>query len=41
MAVSFQPSAVSFQPSAVSCQPHKTSNSLGFAERVFELTADG
>jgi hypothetical protein len=32
--------AVSFQLSAVSCQPHKTSNSLGFAKRVFELTAD-
>jgi hypothetical protein len=29
------------QLSAVSCQPHKTSNSLGFAERVFELTAGG
>jgi hypothetical protein len=29
--------AVSFQLSAVS---HKTSNSLGFAKRVFELTAD-
>jgi hypothetical protein len=32
--------AGSFQLSAVGCQPHKTSNSLGFAKRVFELTAD-
>jgi hypothetical protein len=28
------------QLSAVSCQPDKTLDSLGFAKRVFELTAD-
>jgi hypothetical protein len=29
------------QPSAVSFQPEKTFNTLGFAERAFEPTADG